>query len=165
MAPFSRSAEKITVILHDGSVRQVERVVVDDRLDLAAFRIKEHTSQALRPSGLSPGAGQPVVAVGAPIAGAARISRPGVVTSKCQSLQNELDPTRQRDYSQLIQSTAAVSPGFSGGPLLDADGRFVGINVATTGRDRDHSKRGYAIPFTSSVQARIARLAQQVLAD
>ena len=84
--------------------------------------------------------------------------RPGVVTRASASMQEELDPTGQRDYRRLIESTAELAPGFSGGPLLNAAGRLVGLNVAVSGAPGD--RRGYAIPFDARMGEVVARLAR-----
>lgn len=87
--------------------------------------------------------------------------RTGVVTDTSASLQNELDPTQQRCYGRLIENTAQIEPGFSGGPLIDAAGRLIGLNVAVSGSRE--GRRAYAIQLSQSVHQVVARLADQAL--
>jgi S1-C subfamily serine protease len=49
----------------------------------------------------------------------------------------------------LIQTDAAINPGNSGGPLLDADGRLIGINTAILSQSGDSAGIGFAIPINA----------------
>jgi S1-C subfamily serine protease len=87
-----------------------------------------------------------------------------VVTDVAVSLQNELDPRRARLYENLIESTTPIEPGFSGGALLDRQGRLIGLNVAVAGELNGDDCRGYAIPFSADIRKALAELAAQVQA-
>lgn len=158
-----RNATDIMVVLPDGSRHAVEIVVVDERFDLAILRIDVSDLQPLGPARNSARFGAPVVAIGWNAPTGAACVRPGVVTDTSSSLQNELDPTRQRYYGQLIESTAALDPGFSGGPLLDTQGRLIGLNVAISGPRAE--RLAYSIPFTAQVREVVARLSDEVSAE
>jgi S1-C subfamily serine protease len=49
----------------------------------------------------------------------------------------------------LIQTDAAINPGNSGGPLLDADGRLVGINTAILSQSGGSQGIGFAVPINN----------------
>ncbi len=50
------------------------------------------------------------------------------------------------DYEDFLQTDAAVNPGNSGGPLVDLDGRVVGMNTAISSRTGSNQGIGFAIP-------------------
>lgn len=155
-----RNAVEIVVLLSDGSRYPVRRFASDVRCDLAVLRIDPCGLPALQPADTSPGTLTPIVAVGRPTPAGGDQPRTGVVTHASASLQERLDPRRDRDYGALIESTAAIEPGFSGGPLLDAEGRLIGLSVAVSccgSRDRT---RAYAIPFNAATRRTVARLCQ-----
>jgi S1-C subfamily serine protease len=88
--------------------------------------------------------GDPVVAIGSPLGFEDTVTS-GIVSN----LQRKIDSPNQFTIGHAIQTDAAINPGNSGGPLLDANGRVIGINsqIATAG---DGSKGfvgiGFAIP-------------------
>ena len=158
-----RNSRQLLVLLPDGSEQRVECFAIDSHYDLALLRIHRDGLMAIRPATDGAQTAQsPVIAVGWPDAGAAQLDRPGIVTRPSVSLQNELDPSRRRDYGQLIESTAGVEPGFSGGPLLDTEGRLVGLTVAASGLARTRPTRAYAIPFDAKVRRAVADLRRLV---
>lgn len=155
-----RNATDIRVVLPDGSRHVVLSVVVDEHFDLAILRIDVSGLRSLGPARSSARFGTPVVAIGWNVPQGAACARAGVVTDVSASLQNELDPTQGRYYGQLIESTAALEPGFSGGPLLDRHGRLIGLNVAVA--DKGERRRGYAIPFSEQVCQAVSSLTLQL---
>ena len=86
----------------------------------------------------------------------------GVVTDATVSLQARIDPTGARRYDRLIETTVPLEPGYSGGPLIDAGGRLVGLNVAVAGETRSADCRGYAVPFNAETRHAIAELAASI---
>jgi serine protease Do len=115
-----------------------ELVGADERTDLAVVRTQ---SQAPPPLELADSrglqVGQLVMAIGNPL-GFDRSVSLGVVSALFREL-----PTRDGVLEGLIQTDASVNPGHSGGPLLDMDGRVVGINTAMITPARGI---GFAVP-------------------
>src|SRR3954454_6883373 len=87
--------------------------------------------------------GQPAIAIGSPF------GLQGTVTSGIVSaLGREIQAPNGFTISGVIQTDAAINPGNSGGPLLDDQGRVIGINsqIATNGTD-SNSGVGFAVPI------------------
>lgn len=82
--------------------------------------------------------GQLVVAIGDPFR-FQRSASLGIVSA----LDRTLPGPRRRPFEGLVQTDAAINPGNSGGPLLDTEGRVVGINTAVIPHARGI---GFAIP-------------------
>jgi S1-C subfamily serine protease len=158
-----KDAVDVQVVFQDGSSCRPARVVVDARYDLAVLIIAADEVLAVVPAPAMPARGARVAAVGCPKPGQAALVRPGVITGPARDLDGSLDPADLRDYGALIESTAVLEPGFSGGPLVDDQGRMIGVNVATAGAGE--AQRGYAIPFSGAVRAAVARLCCRVLAE
>jgi S1-C subfamily serine protease len=87
--------------------------------------------------------GDPVVAIGNPL-GFANTVTTGIVSALGRNIQAPNDFT----IAHAIQTDAAINPGNSGGPLLDGDGRVIGINsqIATSGGSKGNVGIGFAIP-------------------
>jgi len=126
----------------DGGRRYPARVVgLDEPSDVALLRIP--TERPLRPLPLGDSdalrVGDWVAAVGNPF-GLSHSLTVGVVSSLGRS---DIHPGGRPGYHDFIQVDAAINPGNSGGPLLDRQGRVVGINSAVNARGQGI---GFAIP-------------------
>jgi putative serine protease PepD len=93
--------------------------------------------------------GDPTVAIGNPF-GLERTLTTGVVSA----LQRRLTAPSGFTIDNVIQTDAALNPGNSGGPLLDAAGRVIGINsqIATRGGDSSGGNIGigFAVPVNTA---------------
>lgn len=87
--------------------------------------------------------GEPVLAVGNPFATAELAGEPSVTRGIISALH-----VFQGNYSDAIQTDAAVNPGNSGGPLLTMNGRLAGINgkIETRFQQRANTGIGLAVP-------------------
>jgi len=82
---------------------------------------------------------EPVIAIGNPYGQTLTVSR-GIISG----LHRNVDiPTEGLRFSNLIQTDASINPGNSGGPLLNINGRLIGINTVV---NRQAENIGFAIP-------------------
>ncbi|MFG0327149.1 MAG: trypsin-like peptidase domain-containing protein [Phycisphaerales bacterium JB037] len=135
--------DTLTVRLMDGREFEAEVIGSDRATDLAVLHIEA--------SGLTPArfadsdrllTGEWVLAVGSPFGFASTVTS-GIVSAKGRTGLGQDDADRFEDF---IQTDAAINPGNSGGPLVDLEGRVVGINTAIFSRSGGSNGIGFAIP-------------------
>ncbi|MDR3325043.1 MAG: trypsin-like peptidase domain-containing protein [Spirochaetaceae bacterium] len=142
-------AIKVYINLADGS--QIEGTVVgsDGENDLAVIRFKPPEGAALKtiPFGDS-GAlkvGQKVLAIGNPFA-LERTLTVGIVSGLGRPIQT----SRQNVIRDMIQTDASINPGNSGGPLIDANGKMIGINTMIYSPSGGSVGIGFAVPIDTA---------------
>ena len=124
-AHVARAGGALRVRRRGAPVAPAELIGADERTDLAVVRTPDAGPPPLAlADSRRLQVGQLVMAIGNPF-GFDRSVSLGVVSALFREL-----PTRSGILEGLIQTDAAVNPGHSGGPLLDMDGRVVGINTA-----------------------------------
>jgi len=134
-----QGAPRIDVTFMNGDSRKAALVGLDESTDLAVVCVN---TSGLPYASLGESAdlrvGQLVIAAGNPYGFQSTVST-GVVSALGRSLR-----TRQgRLIENIIQHTAPLNPGNSGGPLLDSRGRVIGINTAIIAMAQGI---GFAIP-------------------
>ena len=133
-------ASRISVIFSDGTQVNAKLIGVDPDSDLAVLRVDSKNLSAA-PVGTSSDLmiGETVVAVGNPF------GLSGTVTTGVVSALGRSVPSKEegRTFTDFIQTDASINPGNSGGPLLNIEGRVVGINTAILGNAQGI---GFAIP-------------------
>ena len=94
--------------------------------------------------------GDPVVAIGNPF-GLDRTVTTGIVSA----LQRQIEAPNGFSISHVIQTDAAINPGNSGGPLIDAEGRVIGINsqIETGGGGDGNVGIGFAVPINTAAKS------------
>jgi S1-C subfamily serine protease len=121
-------------------------VGVDPQNDLAVLRIDVSPEQ-LNPIPLGQAdnlrVGQRVIAIGNPFGRFERTLTTGVISALGRIIEN--DPF----LGEVIQTDAAINPGNSGGPLLDSQGRLIGVNTAIFSPSRVSAGIGFAIPVST----------------
>jgi S1-C subfamily serine protease len=128
-------ASDITVTLDDGSTEKAELVGADPRADLAVLHVArtDLTPLALGDSDKIE-VGDSVVAIGNALdLGAEPTVTGGLISAKGRTITEPNGSV----LIDLIQTDAAISPGNSGGPLLDMTGHVVGINTAVAGQGQN----------------------------
>ena len=75
-----------------------------------------------------------------------------VTTGIISALQRQISAPNGFTISDVIQTDAAINPGNSGGPLIDADGRVIGINsqIATGSGGSGSVGIGFAVPINTA---------------
>jgi S1-C subfamily serine protease len=144
-------AEQVTVSFEeDGESIDAEVKGVDADTDLAVLKIDPDQVEDLTvlPLGNSSEleVGDPVIAIGNPF-GLQRTVTTGIVSA----LQRQIDAPSGFSISNVIQTDASINPGNSGGPLLDAQGRVIGINSQiATGGGEGSVGIGFAVPIDTA---------------
>jgi S1-C subfamily serine protease len=139
-------ATSVKVILQDGTTHSAEVLGVDDASDLAVIRF-DPEGATLHPLELGDSSalkvGASVAAIGAPFEYAWSFST-GIVSG----LDRTIEAPNGFTVAHAIQTDAAVNPGNSGGPLLDAEGEVIGVvdQIATDGSADQSSGVGFAVP-------------------
>ena len=151
------NAEELAVTLADERTFLGTIVGVDPSSDLAVVKIDGEDlpqpvlfgdSDALR-------VGEFVVAIGNPFGQAGTLTV-GVISA----LGRTIESPDQRFIGEAIQTDAAINPGNSGGPLLDLDGRLIGVNSQIISPSRASAGIGFAIPVNT-----VRRVIPQLIAE
>ncbi len=137
-------ADQVTVDLGEGQSLQAKIIGTDPESDVAVIKIDANNlnpvvlgdSEALK-------VGEWVVAIGSPM-GLSHTVTAGIVSAKGRSGLNIAT------YENFIQTDAAINMGNSGGPLVNLDGKVVGMNTAILGPNGGNIGIGFAIPINTA---------------
>ncbi|MFZ5765189.1 MAG: trypsin-like peptidase domain-containing protein [Thermodesulfobacteriota bacterium] len=129
------SSDNLRVILIDGSEHQVSSVNPSSTHDLALLSLLtvDTPAIAVSPAALQMKQGDKVYTIGNP-AGLTHTVTAGIISGY-----------RKYNDNLVIQTDAPINPGNSGGPLIDSQGRVIGVNTAIL---RETEGIGFAIPIT-----------------
>jgi len=124
------SQHEFAVTLADGTVKQAALYKISESLDLALLKLSGYTTPFLQPrTGPLLSVGTPIYAIGSPL------GFKGSVTSGVVS----------NNRGEYIQTNAEIYPGNSGGPLVTAEGKVIGVNTMKMITDKFEGL-GFAIP-------------------
>jgi S1-C subfamily serine protease len=143
------NATKVFINLADGSQFEGTVVGTDPENDIAVLKFDPPRGLELRtvPYGDSANlkVGQKVLAIGNPFA-LERTLTVGIVSGLGRPIQN----SRQHVIRDMIQTDASINPGNSGGPLLDTQGRMIGINTMIYSPSGGSVGIGFAVPVNTA---------------
>lgn len=151
-----RGGNAVEVVMADQSAWDAELVGWSASHDLAVLRI-DAPSAALRPVIIGDSdalrVGQGAYAIGNPFGLSATLTT-GIVSALGRRIEG-LDGTPIED---VIQTDAAINTGNSGGPLLDSDGRLIGVNTAIASPSGTSAGVGFAVPVNT-----VSRVVPQII--
>lgn len=146
------NADTVTVTFLDGRSLEGKVLGQDPVTDIAVVQVPAKNLSAVEMGNstqLQPG--QWAIAIGSPL-GLAETVTVGVVSATERSSSDAGISDKRLGF---IQTDAAINPGNSGGPLLDAQGRVIGVNTAII---KGAQGLGFAIPINEA-----QRIAQQLI--
>jgi putative serine protease PepD len=140
-------ASSVTVTFQDGTTRKATVLGQDNATDVAVLSV-DASGLTLHPLALGSSAslqvGDAVAAIGDPFTYQRSMST-GIVSG----LDRTISAPNGFTVAHAIQTDAALNPGNSGGPVLDASGKVIGIvdQIATNGSSDTSSGVGFAVPI------------------
>ena len=143
------NAKKLLVTLSDNSQWPGKLIGSDPNNDIAIVRIEAPTSRydSLKFSNSNDiSVGQKVLALGNPFG-----LRQTLTTGIISALGRTIAAKNGRKIEGIIQTDAAINPGNSGGPLLDSEGKVIGINTAIIG-SAGSVGIGFAVPSNTALR-------------
>ena len=140
-------------LLDDDTPRPAKVIGMDKTSDVALIKI-DGTNLPVIPLGNSDemDIGDRVLAVGAPYGLTGSVTS-GIISAKSRNLKLNV-------YEDFLQTDAAINPGNSGGPLVNLDGRLIGINSAI--KSRSGGFQGVGLAISSNL---VKAVMQQLLKD
>ncbi len=136
-------SSNVTVRLADGT--RVEGTVLgaDGNYDVGVVKIEARDGLTAATLALrdAPVVGQTAIAIGSPF-GLDQTVTPGIV-----SAVNRPVPSPSGNIVAMIQTDASINSGNSGGPLVDREGRVIGINAQIRTNTGDNNGIGFAVPI------------------
>jgi len=152
-----RGADRVTVSFSDRDTLRAKVVGVDPSTDVAVLLV-DTSANALRPLPFGNSddlkVGDPVVAIGNPF-GLDRTATSGIVSA----LQRLISAPNNFTIDHVIQTDAPINHGNSGGPLIDAHGKVIGVNsqIETGDIATGNVGVGFAVP-SNTVKEVVAQI-------
>ncbi len=144
--------QRIEVILEDGTAYPATLVGKNEPTDIAVLRIESEEERTFPTIEAGDSdkirVGEMVMAIGSPFSLSSTVTQ-GVISHKGRS--ESFLP-----IVDFIQTSAAINPGNSGGPLIDIEGRLIGINTlirTAGGMNQGNIGIGFAVPSNTAMRA------------
>ena len=133
-----------TVMVNDGTKKEAKVLAIDSFLDIAIIKIDQNNlpyvnfgdSDSLK-------IGQTVIAIGNSLGEFRNTVSKGIISGLKRNVSAGDGMGETELLEEVIQTDAAINPGNSGGPLLDINGRVIGVNVAMA---QGAENIGFSIP-------------------
>lgn len=142
-------ASKISISLADGSTYEGRVIGQDTESDIAVLKFNPPAGVTLKTIDFGDSeklkVGQKVIAIGNPFA-LERTMTTGIVSGLGRPIQESTNVI----IRNMIQTDAAINPGNSGGPLLDTQGRMIGINTMIMSNSGSSAGVGFAVPVSTA---------------
>jgi S1-C subfamily serine protease len=140
-----KRAREVYVAFADGNQVRAKIVGADPNADVALLKIPTNGLK-LRPLPLGESAGvevgEPVAAIGSPFN-----ERQSLSVGVISAVDRTIESLTSFSISGAFQTDAAINPGNSGGPLVDGDGRVIGINQQIKSTSGGGEGVGFAVPI------------------
>ncbi len=150
-------ADTVRLVSADGDEVAADIVAADEIVDVAVLEARDVDLPPATFTTRLPDVGEWVVAIGNPL-GFENTVTAGVVSGLHRAIPGSARSSPA--LVDLVQTDAPISPGNSGGALVDLDGRVVGINVAYIPPQANAVSIGFAIPSPT-----VTRAVEQLIAD
>lgn len=150
---------KVQVTFDDGTKVPASIVGRDIKTDLAVLAVEDVDNLVVAELGRSEDVqvGEDVVAVGSPLGLSKTVTR-GIVSALHRPMRLSGQGTDTDAVIDAVQTDASINPGNSGGPLVDIDGRVIGINSAIKSETGGSVGLGFAIPIDD-----VTRVAEELI--
>ena len=143
------NASKINISLHDGTSYEGTVIGKDVESDIAVIKFNPPDNVSLKTIDFGDSnnlkVGQKVIAIGNPFA-LERTMTTGIISGLGRPIQESTNVI----IRNMIQTDAAINPGNSGGPLLDTNGKMVGINTVIISNSGSSAGVGFAVPVSTA---------------
>jgi len=143
------NASVINISLADGSSYEGKVIGQDKESDIAVLKFDPPKGLELKTIAFGDSdhlkVGQKVIAIGNPFA-LERTMTTGIISGLGRPIQESTNVI----IRNMIQTDAAINPGNSGGPLLDSQGRMIGINTMIMSNSGSSSGIGFAVPVSTA---------------
>lgn len=138
-------ADRVEIRFFDGTIAEAQVVGEDPNSDIAVVRVNIPRDR-LNPIGFADSdqlaIGQTVIAMGNPFQNDWTLTA-GIISALDRTIPSLND---RFSIGGVIQTDAAINPGNSGGPLIDLQGRVIGVNSQIESETRSNSGVGFAAP-------------------